>query len=176
MKKNQILSLLKLVATPVMIILLGLILVIHPDSASALASKIIGWVLIAGGICFGVAAVAGPGGMVGKVLSAVACFVLGIWLLKNPLLLASGIGRLVGIIMAVRGVRDILDGGKTNLLSAIITIALGVVLIALPMTTSRVVLTLCGILVMVVGIGMLADRLKTRRLNPPDDDNIIDAL
>ena len=44
------------------------------------------------------------------------------------------------------------------------------------MTTSRVVLGLCGLLVLIVGIAMLAERLKKRRLLPPNDDNIIDAL
>ena len=41
MKKNDIVSWLKLLATPVLLMVLGLILVIHPDSASVLAAQIL---------------------------------------------------------------------------------------------------------------------------------------
>ena len=178
MKKNDILSFLKMIATPVLLMLLGLILIIHPDSASALAAKILGWALVAVGVGFGIAAVASPVGTAGKVLSAIACLALGIWLVRNPLMLAAGLGRFVGILLAIRGVRDIGEASRSHngMLPAIVTTVLGAVLIALPMTTSRVVLGLCGLLVLIVGIAMLADRLKKRRLLPPNDDNIIDAL
>lgn len=178
MKKDNILSLLQLIATPVLLMVLGLILLIHPDSASALAAQILGWVLLAAGAIFAVSAVAGHYGTAGKVLSAVGCFAVGMWLLRNPLLLAAGLGRLAGILLVIRGIRDILDAVRCRrgLLSAIVTTVLGAVLIALPMTTSRVVIGLCGLLVLIVGIAILADRLKTRRLKEPPASDIIDAL
>lgn len=179
MKKNDILSWLKLIATPVLLIVLGLILLIHPDSASVLAAQILGWVLLAAAVGFGVSAIAGHFGTVGKVLSAIGCFAVGLWLLRNPLMLAAGLGRLVGILLAVRGVRDLLDAAQWHLgmLSAVTTLLLGIVLIALPMTTSRVVISLCGLLVVAVGLAILADRVRNRRrLQEPDDPNIIDAL
>lgn len=179
MKKNDIVSWLKLLATPVLLMVLGLILVIHPDSASVLAAQILGWVLLAAGVGFGVSAIAGHFGTVGKVLSAIGCFAVGAWLLRNPLMLAAGLGRLVGILLAVRGIRDLLDASQRHmgLLSAVITLLLGLVLIALPMTTSRVVISLCGVLVIAVGAGILVDRVKIRRrLQEPDDPSIIDAL
>ena len=53
----------------------------------------------------------------------------------------------------------------------------GVVLILLPMTTSRLMFSLCGLVVLIIGIVMLLDRLRDRkRLNEPEDPNIIDAL
>ena len=179
MKKNDIVSWLKLLATPVLLMILVLILVIHPDSASVLAAQILGWVLLAAGVGFGVSAIAGHFGTVGKVLSAIGCFAVGAWLLRNPLMLAAALGRLVGILLAVRGIRDLLDASQRHmgLLSAVITLLLGVVLIALPMTTSRVVISLCGVLVIAVGAGILVDRVKIRRrLQEPDDPSIIDAL
>ena len=94
-------------------------------------------------------------------------------------MLAAALGRLVGILLAVRGIRDLLDASQRHmgLLSAVITLLLGVVLIALPMTTSRVVISLCGVLVIAVGAGILVDRVKIRRrLQEPDDPSIIDAL
>ena len=179
MKKNDILSWLKLIATPVLLMVLGLILLIHPDSASVLAAQILGWALLAAGVGFGVSAVAGHFGTVGKVLSSIGCFAVGLWLLRNPLMLAAGLGRLVGILLAVRGIRDLLDAAQRHfgMLSAIVILLLGVVLIALPMTTSRVVISLCGLLVVAVGAAILADRMRNRRrLQEPDDPNIIDAL
>ena len=178
MKKDNILSLLQLIATPVLLMVLGLILLIHPDSASALAAQILGWVLLAAGVVFAVSAIAGHYGTVGKVLSAVGCFAVGMWLLRNPLLLAAGLGRLAGILLVIRGIRDILDAARRRcgLLSAIVTTVLGAVLIALPMTTSRVVIGLCGLLVLIVGVAILVDRLRTRRLKEPPASNIIDAL
>ena len=42
MKKNDILDWLKLLATPALLVVLGLILLIHPASASALAAPRLG--------------------------------------------------------------------------------------------------------------------------------------
>lgn len=178
MKKNDILSLVSLLASPVALILLGSILLFCPDSVSVFAAKLLGWILLAVGVGFAVAAFTKPMGTAGNVLAAIVCLVLGSWLLKNPLLLAKSIGRFVGILLAIRGIRDFLQSGyRQGKLLALVTAVLGVVLIALPMTTSRVVFSACGLVVLVVGIAMLVDRLRRRRLPGGDNDpNIIDAL
>ena len=46
MKKTEFTTLVKLLITPVLMIVLGIALVVRPDSASALVGKILGWVLI----------------------------------------------------------------------------------------------------------------------------------
>ena len=69
--KDTILSVIRLIATPVLLMVLGLILLIHPDSASALVAQIMGWVLVIAGVVFAVSAIAGHFDTVGKVLSAV---------------------------------------------------------------------------------------------------------
>ena len=152
--KDTILSVIRLIATPVLLMVLGLILLIHPDSASALVAQILGWVLVIAGVVFAVSAVAGHFDTLGKVLSAVCCFAVGAWLLRNPLMLAAGLGRLAGILLVVRGIQDILNASRYHygILPAVITTVLGAVLIALPMTTSRVVISLCGLLVLIVGM------------------------
>ena len=152
--KDTILSVIRLIATPVLLMVLGLILLIHPDSASALVAQILGWVLVIAGVMFAVSAIAGHFDTVGKVLSAVCCFAVGAWLLRNPLMLAAGLGRLAGILLVVRGIQDILNASRYHygILPAVITTILGAVLIALPMTTSRVVISLCGLLVLIVGM------------------------
>lgn len=178
MKKNPLLSLLTRLASPVALIVLGLILLLYPDSASVLAAKLLGWCALAVGIGFAVAAFASPTGTASNVLVAIVCLIIGSWLLKNPLVLAKGVGRFVGILLFIRGVRDFLSSsqGKGKLLAAV-TAVLGVVLIVLPMTTSRLVFSVCGLVVLVVGAAMLIDRLRSRRLlDDGDDPNIIDAL
>lgn len=176
--KENILSVIRLVATPVLLMVLGLILLIHPDSASALVAQILGWGLLIAGVVFAVSAIAGHFDTVGKVLSAVCCFAVGAWLLRNPLMLAAGLGRLAGILLVVRGVQDILNASRYHygILPAVITTVLGAVLIALPMATSRFVMSLCGLLVLIVGVAILVDRLKNRRPKEPSESDIIDAL
>ena len=56
--KDTILSVIRLIATPVLLMVLGLILLIHPDSASALVAQILGWVLLIAGVVFAVSAIA----------------------------------------------------------------------------------------------------------------------
>ena len=176
--KDTILSVIRLIATPVLLMVLGLILLIHPDSASALVAQILGWGLLIAGAVFAVSAIAGHFDTVGKVLSAVCCFAVGAWLLRNPLMLAAGLGRLAGILLVVRGIQDILNASRYHygILPAVITTILGAVLIALPMTTSRVVISLCGLLVLIVGVAILVDRLRNRRPKEPSESDIIDAL
>lgn len=176
--KDTILSVIRLIATPVLLMVLGLILLIHPDSASALVAQILGWVLLIAGVVFAVSAIAGHFDTVGKVLSAVCCFAVGAWLLRNPLMLAAGLGRLAGILLVRPGCsghserqpvplrhssrRHYHGSGRGADRSA--------------HATSRFVMSLCGLLVLIVGIAILVDRLKNRRPKEPSESDIIDAL
>lgn len=176
MKKQEIYSLVKLLLAPVLVILLGLILVINPDSATALISKVLGGILILMAIGTGLGAIFNEQGRIGKGILAVILAVAGGWLNSNPLALAAWIGRIIGILLAIDGVQDILElrkQGKTFLLPLIIT-AVGAVLVLMPMTTSRLVFTLCGVVVLVIGVVMLLDRLKGRPQLKSGSD-IIDA-
>lgn len=178
MKKNKILSLVYQFASPVALIVLGAVLLLFPDSASVLVAQVLGWAMVIAGIVFAVSAVASPGGTAGKVICAVVCLAVGSWLVKNPLVLAKGVGRLVGILLAIRGLQDLFQSVSTQgkLLSAI-TAAIGVILILLPMTTSRVVFSVCGLVVLLIGAAMFVDRVRKRRLmDPKDGPDIIDAL
>lgn len=178
MRKNKILSLIRRFASPVALALLGLILLLFPDSASVLVAKVLGWGVFLVGVGFAIAAIASPGGTAGKVLAALACLAVGTWLVRNPLVLAKGVGRFIGILLLIRGAQDFFQSGqsKGRLLSLIVAV-LGVVLIVLPMTTSRLVFSACGLVVLLLGIAMFLDRFRSRGLPGSDDDpNIIDAL
>lgn len=152
MKKKDVQSMVRLMLTPVLMVILGIVLVVRPDSASALVGKVLGWVLL------------------------VVAAALGLWLVRNPLRLAAALGRVAGLLILVRAVQDIINaarwkcGMKYALLSAII----GGLLILLPMTTSRAVWVIVGLLVIAVGVLMAIDRLKPGKLLG-DGGNIIDA-
>lgn len=178
MKNNRFLEMLYQLASPIAVILLGALLVISPDSASTLIARIIGWALTIIGIGFGIAAIADRNNALRKGITAVLFACTGGVLSANPLLLAAWIGRIIGILIAVRGIRDLMLYGSYGYsrILALITTAVGALLVVLPMTTSRLVFSLCGLVVLFIGIGMLVDRLKHRKYLPKGDDNIIDAL
>lgn len=178
MKNNSFLNLLYQLASPLAVTLLGLLLLINPDSASVLIARILGWGLTIVGIGFGISAILDRDHAVRKGITAVIFACVGGTLSSNPLLLAAWIGRLIGVLIAVRGIRDLLlhsSYGYSRIL-ALITTAVGALLVVLPMTTSRLVFSVCGLVVLVIGISMLLDRLKNRKKLPKGENNIIDAL
>lgn len=178
MKNNRVLDMLYQLASPVAVTLLGLLLVVNPDSASVLIARVLGWILTIVGVGFGIAAILDRDRAVRRGITAVLFACIGGTLTANPLLLAAWIGRLIGLLIALRGGRDLLISssyGYSRIL-ALITTAVGAVLVVLPLTTSRLVFSLCGLVVLLIGIGMLADRLKHRKRLSKGDDNIIDAL
>lgn len=178
MKDNRFLDLLYQLASPVAVTVLGLLLVVNPDSASVLIARVIGWLLTVIGIGFGISAILDREHAVRKGITAVLFACTGGVLSANPLLLAAWIGRIIGVLIALRGIRDLFlysSRGYSRVL-ALITAAVGALLVVLPMTTSRLVFSFCGLVVLFIGIGMLVDRLKHRKRLPKGDDNIIDAL
>lgn len=179
MKKQDILSLVQLLLVPVLLILLGLILVMNPDTASALISKLIGYVLMACAVGAGLATIFGQTGKIGKGIAAGVLAVTGGWLMAHPLWLVAWISRLLGMLIMVNSGVELYYAirQKRNVVFYGTATGIGAVLILLPMTASRLVFTLCGIAVLVIGGMMLFDRIRGRRwLNEGDDPNIIDAL
>lgn len=176
MKKEDIFN--RLLA-PVMLILLGLILVVSPDSASALIANILGWVLVALAIGCGIAALVSPRNRVWKVAAAIIFAMAGGYLHTHPLMLAYTIGRFCGIFLLISGFHGIRYNrslGRRFLLPGIQTVV-GLLLFLLPMSVSRFLFSICGIVILLVGIAMLLDNLRPgKRLKESEDPNIIDAL
>lgn len=156
---------------PVTMILLGLILLLVPDSASVIIAYLIGGILTLGGIVFAIGALLDRS--VSKGFWAFVCLGLGSVLSRNPLLLARNLGRFLGILLAVEG-GDCLRKG--NRVFGVIILMAAIALILSPMALSRLVFSLCGLVVLFIGIGILLDRLKNRKYLNKGDDNIIDAL
>ena len=179
MKKTDILGWVKLLLTPVLLILLGLVLLLSPDSAASLVAQIIGWVLVAIGIGCVVSAIGDRVAVAGKVIAALIFCGVGSWMITHPLALAAWIGRFVGVLLMIQGIQDILylRSRRSSLFLPIVAAVVGAVLVVLPMTTSRLVFAILGGVVLVIGTVMLIQRIRLRRLlEEPEDPNIIDAL
>ena len=178
MKKNDIFPLVQLYLAPVLVILLGVLLLINPDSASVLISLLLGGILTILGIVVGVGFLFGAR-KPGKLVMALGLLAAGSILSRNPLLLASFAGRIIGLLLLVDGIGDLVNArrqGIRGLMPLVVTV-LGAVLTLMPMSASRLVFSLCGLLVAIVGVMMLLDRIRRRRLPGGDKDRkIIDAL
>ena len=177
MKYSKFPALLNLFAMPVVLILLGLILLLNPDAVTILVTKVIGSVLTALGVGYGLFALfTWPVRRVSRVTTAIICLAAGGFLLINPLFLAKNISRLLGILLAVEGGQNLMSNSGSRPMG-VITLAIGAVMILMPMAASRLVFTLCSIVLIVIGIAQLVDRLKVRKsLDSGDDPDIIDAL
>lgn len=175
MNKSKLFAMLQLLAAPVFLCMAGLLLLISPDTASALVGKVLGWLLLLFGLVFAVLAFSRRSQLVFSVVTALALLGAGSWLLRNPLALASGLGRLLGLLLLIQGVKELLSslttGGKV--LSGI-TAVLGLILLLLPMTTSRVLFAVLGIALIVTGVTEGLSRLRQRRLGS-GSGTIIDA-
>ena len=177
MKKHNVSAFLSRYATPVVLIALGLVLTFCPDTASALISKVAGWGLMMAGVIVAVAMVVDSDWSVSRILTVLVLVGLGRWLMNHPLAWAAWGGRVIGLLLLLRGIRDFTQSvfAQGKALSAV-TAVLGLVLILMPMTASRMVFSLCGVVILLVGGGMLAERIWEKKNWEGDDPNIIDAL
>lgn len=176
MKKHEILDLFYELGSSVALILAGLVLIFCPDVASALVSRLLGWCITLVGIGFGIGAIVNRSKAVRRGVIAVGLACIGGFLSANPLVLAAFVGKLIGLLILLRGVRELFlahsrDYGQ--ILGLVITLA-GAALILLPMTASRLVFSGCGLVILVSGVLMLVEKLRRRRL-PSGRPDIIDV-
>lgn len=176
MKKHEILDLFYELGSSVALILAGLVLTFCPDVASALVSRLLGWCITLVGIGFGIGAIVNRSKAVRRGVIAVGLACIGGFLSANPLVLAAFVGKLIGLLILLRGVRELFlahsrDYGQ--ILGLVITLA-GAALILLPMTASRLVFSGCGLVILVSGVLMLVEKLRRRRL-PSGRPDIIDV-
>ena len=161
---------------PALLALLGLCLVINPNWAAALVSKILGWALIGCGVISAIVTITGwPVNRVSRVVVTVLLLGVGIFLSRQPLALAANIGKIIGIILVVQGGSGLLDARGAKAMSGI-TLAAGIFLLLFPLTLSKLVFRICGGVLLVLSISNIVARLRVvKALKEPDDPNIIDA-
>ena len=186
MNTNNLSRIVKLFAVPVLLMVLGLVLILNPDSASALIARVLGWVLV------GFGAVGALTGMLvdrprplGKLVRSGCSILVGVYLLSHPLSLAAWLGRVLGLVLAIHGVGEILENWQLrrgealrcpSMVLAVITTLAGIVLVALPMTTSRLLFIICGVDLLALGAAEFWERLRPRRrISGSGKSTVIDA-
>ena len=171
MKKETLWQLLDQFGMSLMLILLGLILLIVPDSASVIIAYLTAGILLLSGIVIGIGALLDR--KVFQGICALVCLSVGGTLLGNPLLLARNLGRFLAVLLAMEGGTCLRKG---NSLWGTVLLVSALVLCFAPMILSRLVFSLMGLAVLLIGLVMLADRIRNRKYLHKGDDNIIDAL
>lgn len=176
MKKQELFDLLYQLASPIAMLLAGLVLVFCPDVATALVSRLLGWVITLVGIGFGIGAILDRDKSIRRGITAVGLVCIGGFLSANPLVLAAFVGKIIGLLIALRGIREVFLARSRGygMVPAAITAAAGAFLILLPMTASRLLFSGCGIVILLAGIMMLLEKLRHRQL-PPGRRDIIDV-
>lgn len=179
MKKYTVPELINLLGMPALTVVLGAVLLFSPDTASALAGKLLGWACVLGALAF---AFGGSGRR--NVIGGICVGILGVWMLSNPLFLAKILGRVLGLFLLLRGLREcklhLPRNGKFTLTAGLILPGIaaltGLVLILSPLATSRMLFSVIGIILICLGIAEGYDRLKGRkRLESTGDPDIIDV-
>lgn len=185
-KRNEWTELIQLLLSPVLLAVLGIILIVNPDGAVALVTKVIAWVLVIAALGLVIGNLTGPGSRrAGSLVAAAICLVLGLWLISNPLALAAGPGRIIGIVLILEGAGDLLAMGsgrgsrsakRGGAILSLVTLVAGVILVVVPMTFSQLLITVCGIVLLVLGVVGIVSRLRMHRfLTDGDDPDIIDG-
>lgn len=178
MNKNQITKNWQLFAMPALVILVGLILLFNPDSAIALVTGALAWIFIAFGVIRVIVILTGhEGANPTKWIWPVLALMVGVYFLKNPLVLANVVGRVIGILIFLEGLDDLRKSrhGAAKIL-AIITMAIGLILFILPRTLTNTVLGICGLVLIVIGVCNLLSKFRDyKALEEGSDPNIIDA-
>ena len=175
MNTKKIENLLRTFGVHVLTVLAGLMLLLNPAGATALVTRMLGWLLVGAGSVKLILPVTNHRPVSGSewVWNGI-CILAGLVLLSRPLILADLIGRVLGVMILVEGVRNLRDGvdGKD-----ILSILAGVILLMMPRTLTNTVLVILGVVLMIIGIVNIIGRIKTiKRLEAYDDPNIIDAL
>lgn len=165
----------------VLMLLCGIILALKPDAATVLISAVLGWGLIAIGVAALISGFTGDGA--GPIITGAVLLLVGSWLHRHPLVIASFLGTVLGILVLSQGWRGMKEAhrrkrsGSFWVLSAVIPVVeflVGIRLILSPMSVSRLVLSICGIVMAVCGIINLVTRYRNVRYIP-EYDGIVDA-
>lgn len=178
MKKEKLLYLVERLSMPVLVCVLGLVLLFSPDTASALVGKVAGVGLLVVAAVYLADGFALRVDLGRKFFLGLLCLAGGIWLLGDPLALAAWIGRIAGIVFLLRGLDNLSQARRMGLATTwpLVTTLAGVLLVLSPMITSRLVLKTCGLVLAIVGGVLTVTRLRQqRRLDEPQDPNIIDV-
>lgn len=175
--KQEKLAQVRQLSLPVLLCLLGLVLLLSPDTASALLGKLAGVGLLVAGIVYVVDSLSNRQALGRKLVVGLLCLAGAGWLLHDPLALAAWIGRIAGIVFVLLGLEKLSNARRMGLPVAwpLVTTLAGVALVLSPMITSRLVLKGFGLVLAILGGVMILSRInRQKQLSEPQDPNIID--
>ena len=136
----------------------GLILLLNPDGATALVTKVIGWGLV---LCCAIRLIRLA--VTDRLRWGMDAFLtgaalgLGVILLARPLILADLIGRFFGILLLLEGLQHLRGGLR---LGAVLTTLAGLLLMFIPRTLTNTLLGVCGIVLIFIGIVNLTEQIR----------------
>ena len=175
-------SMLRYESGSVLMIVFGILLAMNPDIASAMVSTVLGWIIIAAGVAMLISGFTNSRDM-GSILIGALLLVAGSWLHRHPMMIASVLGVVLGIVVLKQGwqaskdAQRIKRGGGMWIPGAVLAAAellIGVRLIFSPLSISRLVLTVAGIAMVVCGVcNLVAYHKSTQYI--PGAGHIIDA-
>jgi len=159
----------------VLFILLGLFAIIEPATAVGGIARLLGWLLILGGVAHFIATLRGGSAqrVFLQILSAIAFVLGGVYVLTHPLLAIDTLTALLAIVIFVVGVLDIVTYFRLRreypsgwlLLNGIVALLLGVLIwVHWPSSSAWAIGTLVGVNLLLTGITRLIFGLAGRRL------------
>lgn len=182
MKNTNWKAFLSLAVLPLLQLLLGAMLLLNPDGTLAAVFRIIGWLLVAAALICVFAVAADRSHTTGGVIGALVCGIGGVLLLRNPLILAAGTGKVLGVLLILRAVAGFVQGGKVSgrpvrhALGELPELILGIFLLLSPMAPTRLIFGIIGA-VLIVGavLKLLGMKKELAALTEPEKPKIIDA-
>lgn len=166
MKENNWGSFLSLAALPLVQLLLGAVLLLNPDGALAAIFRIIGWLLVAVALVLAISLAMDRVRSPGRVIGALVCGIGGALLLRNPLILAASTGKILGLLLIIRALAGMVQGGKfsgtpvRHALGELPELIIGAFLLLSPMTPTRLIFGVVGVILI---IGAVAKLLGIRK-------------
>ena len=182
MKKINWGGFLSLAALPLLQLVLGIVLLFNPDAVMAGIFRVLGWLLVAAALFLAFSLAADRVCAPGRVIGALVCGIGGVLLLRNPLILAAGTGKVLGVLLVLRAVAGFVQGGKVSgrpvrhALGELPELILGIFLLLSPMTPTRLIFGIIGA-VLIVGavLKLLGMKKELAALTEPEKPKIIDA-
>ncbi len=170
MKKFDWRSLFRLEGGAIWLILCGMALAVKPDLASAAVSAVLGWVLIAGGVVTLLVGFWGHLGL-GTLVSGGLLLAAGAWIHRNPLMIATVIGLVLGGLLLSQGFEAAMDAMRmkrrggwwvSGAVMAVLMAVLGIRMLLSPLGISRLAMRLAGLTMVICGISNIIghDRVK----------------
>ena len=163
------------IVAAVLFILLGLFAIIEPATAVVGFARLLGWLLLLGGVAYFIAAFRGGGAkrVVFQILSAIAFVLGGLYILTHPQLAIGTLTALLAVVIFAAGVFDIITYFRLQreppsgwmLLNGIVALLLGgMIWVQWPSSSAWAIGTLVGVNLLLTGITRLIFGVAGRRL------------